>query len=166
MTYRIVAPLPLLLIAGCSANGHGYPSLAVRPAEARTWAEPAPAPPPAVVADPALDAQVATATTALAASAHDFDAADRRAAPLVAAARGQSAGSERWIAAQSALAGLDAQRAATSDTATTLEDLAGTRAETGLPDYPALEDAREQAKTLLDREAARITALQATIPAG
>ncbi|WP_375381358.1 hypothetical protein [uncultured Sphingomonas sp.] len=166
MTYRMAPALMLLFAAGCSAGGRGYPSLAVRPAEARGWAEPATPPPAAVVADPALDAQIATATTALAGNGRDFDAAARRAAPLVGAARGQAAGSERWIAAQSALAELDAQRAAASDTATTIEDLAGSRAQTGLIDYPALEAARGQATALLDREAARIKALQATIPAG
>ncbi|MGI4731371.1 MAG: hypothetical protein ACRYFW_06455, partial [Janthinobacterium lividum] len=127
MTCRIAPPLLALSLAACSGAGARYPSLAVRPAETRSWAEPVAAP-ATLVADPALDAQIAAAGIALEKDGQAFDAADHRATPIVQAARGQAAGSDRWIAAQSALAELDTQRAATSDTASSIEDLATTHA--------------------------------------
>ncbi len=163
---RRALPLLLLPLAGCAGADRSYPSLLPRAIEGRGFAEPAAAPPAPVAADPALDAKIAARTSALATSDAAFTKSVARAATLTAAARSDKAGGERWLSAQTALADLDAQRAATSDAANALEQLAADRAAALQPDYPALDQARAHAQAQLTAEAQRIAELQATLPQG
>ncbi len=163
---RHAASLFLLLLAACAGNERSSPSLLPRAIETRGFAEPAAPPPVPVASDPALDAEIAAGTASLATSGAAFTRAATRAAALTARARGDKAGGERWIEAQSALAELDIQRATTSDLSSTLEQRAADRAAALQPDYPALETARAAAQSQLDAETKRITDLQAALPKG
>ena len=156
--------LPLLLLAGCASVDRGYPSLLPRAIEARGFAEPAAPPPAPVTPDPALDAEIVARSSALATSNAAFTKSVARAAALTTAARGDKAGGERWLSAQTALADLDAQRAATGDAANALEQLAADRAAALQPDYPALDLARAHAQAQSNAEARRIAELQAMLP--
>ena len=107
-----VAALPLLLaMVGCTGPRSGYPSLAPRPIEDMSLAEPTrPAPPPATES-PAAAARYAP----IVAQARDADAAFRRTLDeergALTRGRGATAGSEAWTAAQQALSRIETTRA-------------------------------------------------------
>lgn len=161
--------LPLLLLlplVACAGTERSVPSLLPRAIETRGFAEPAAPAPVPVAPDPALDAEIAATTASLATSDAAFTRAATRAAALTARARGDKAGGERWIEAQSALVELDIQRATTSDLSSTLEQRAADRAAALQPDYPALEVARGTALLQLNAETKRIADLQTALPRG
>jgi len=157
------ALIPLLLLAGCAQPSARFPSLLPRAIETRDDSEPMPAS-PAIAADPALDARVATALAALAKTRADFEAQATRAEALVKAAQGKPAGSEQWLDAEVALADLDVLRVQSSSTLTDLETDAIDRAAAGHPPYPALEAARAQAMTQHDDQGTIIRTLEAQLP--
>lgn len=167
---RAAAPVllaALALPAACAAPRDGYPSLAPRAIEQKGFGEPAAPPPPPVVADPTLDAALATAEAQARAAEAAFNAAAARAAARVAEARGAPAGDPRWLDAHVALGELDTLQAASAGALTTLEDLAIARAMTLAPAYPALEAARERARITAERQAERIDRLSGALaPAG
>ncbi|WP_375428110.1 hypothetical protein [uncultured Sphingomonas sp.] len=149
-------PLASLLLAlacgGCARDAGPYPWLAPRAIEKLGFDEPdAPAPAP-VVADPALDVEVAAADARLGKAAGDFARALVGVERAARAARGAAAGSEAWLTAQTALAELDGLRAEVSEVLSDLDDLAVKRATTLAPDYPALETMRGRARTELERQ--------------
>lgn len=154
----------LVLLAACATQDARYPSLAKRAAESQGFAEPEAPPPAPLVADPALDARIATANTALADTTKRFDLAASRTEALARAARGDAAGSDRWLDAQTALADLDAIRADTSAALTNLEEMASARAQALLPAYPTLDAAIASNQTRAQTQADRITAIQAMLP--
>ena len=154
--------LSLLLAGGCAQTSGRYPSLLPRAIETRNDAEPMPSA-PAIVADPALDAAIATARAALARTQADFAIQATRAESLAGAARGKPAGSEPWLDAQSALADLDVLRAQSSATLTDIEQLTIDRAAAGQPPYPALEAVRGDAATQHGDEGTIIDALTARL---
>lgn len=162
----IPAALLVPAMTGCAAQGSTrYPSLLPRPIEARDDAEPVT---PAVAAaqpDPATDARLAEVRKTLNDANAAFVRAVAAAEALATAARGDAVGSERWIAAQTALAELDGHRATTSAALNELDEMAIGRAADGKPDYPALTTLRTTAQTALDAETARIAAIQARLPA-
>jgi hypothetical protein len=165
MTYRLPLAFaaPAILLAGCAATDEGYPSLAPRAVETASFAEPLAPPPVSVAADPALDARIAQAVRARDAAVRDFDAAAAAARTRARAARGAAAGSESWIAAQTALAELDALRARHQDAAGALEDMAAARAQALQPAYPALEQAIAQARATGTDQTRQIDALAAQL---
>lgn len=152
---RALLPLLTLPLAACAAAADGdYPSLAPRPIEQRSDAEPE-AVPVVAAPDPKLDANLATLTADLTGAATAFDTAGRRIEGRLAAARGGGVGSEAWIEAQTALSEADTARARTATALAELERLAIDRAAEGQPPYPALEAAltrtREQTATQNER---------------
>lgn len=161
----VLAGLAGGLLAGCSENRAQFPSLLPRAIETRDDAEPVhiPAPP---AADPALDARLADAARALAATRADFATRLARAQALAGAAGGAAAGSEPWLDAQGALADLDVVRADMSVTVADLERLAIDRAASGAPPYPALEEARQRADAALAETLAAIAAINARLAPG
>ena len=163
MTKAALLILPFL--AACVRDDASYPSLAERPAEKRGFAEPEAAPPAPVVADPALDARVAALRRTLEtiASGSDRDAARAEAAAGRAGAR--TVGSDAWLDAQTALAGLDDWRAQAAEAAADVEQLAGERAAALAPPYPALENLQRDAAAQVTRLDTRIRAIAARLPA-
>ena len=163
MTKAALLILPFL--AACVRDDASYPSLAERPAEKRGFAEPEAAPPAPVVADPALDARIAALRRTLEtiASGSDRDAARAEAAAGRAGAR--TVGSDAWLDAQTALAGLDDWRAQAAETASDVEQLAGERAAALAPPYPALENLQRDAAAQVTRLDTRIRAAAARLPA-
>lgn len=132
--------IPMGLLAACTTTDGGYPSLLPRPIESRDDAEPV-RPDPVALPDSKLDARIAQKREAAASAAKRFQAADAIAESRVAVARGVPMGSEAWVAAQTALADLDAIRGETVQLVTDLEDEASARAQAGTPAYPALNAA-------------------------
>ncbi|MBA4048070.1 MAG: hypothetical protein C0476_05955 [Sphingomonas sp.] len=143
----MIRPLTLafLLLGGCAQSGNRFPSLLPRAIEVRDDAEPMAAA-PVIVPDAALDAGVDAAATDLAIIKSRFEAGAARAENLVAAARGQAAGSTAWLDAQSGLADLDVLRADVSSAMSDLDRLAIDRAAAGSAPYPALEGLRNDAR--------------------
>lgn len=159
------ALLPAFLLAGCAVpDAASYPSLAPRPAEAHGFEEPAAPPPAPVVADPALDARIATAGRARAAAAAAFDRAAAQAERAARAARGAAAGSEPWMTAQTLLAELDSLRSAHADASGQLEDVAAERAQALQPAYPVLERALKEARAADAAQTARIDSIARMLP--
>lgn len=151
--------LPMGLLAACTTPDGGYPSLLPRPIENRDDAEPV-RPDPVATPDAALDARIAQKRTAAADAAKRFQAAAITAESRVAVARGVPAGSESWVAAQTALADLDAIRGDTVELVTELEQEASARAQAGTPAYPALNAAIAEIGGLATTQAARSKALE------
>ena len=153
-------PFALLLLVlacgGCARDDGPYPSLAPRAIERLGFDEPDAPPPAPVVADPALDIEVAAAGARIDKAAGDFTRALGGVEAAARASRGAAAGSEAWIAAQTALAELDGLRAEVSEVLSDLDALAVRRAAAPAPDYPALEEARARARTELERQEAAI----------
>ena len=163
---RAVPPLIVLLaLAGCARDTTSYPSLAQRPVEKLGFAEPDAPPSAPVVADPALDAVLATTTASLDRIAKGFGTDAARTEALARVARGRVVGSDPWLDAQSALAGLDDWRAQASALATDLDQAASERAAALAPDYPPLVALRARVQAEADREDETILRLQAMLPA-
>jgi hypothetical protein len=135
--------LPLGLLAACTTPDGGYPSLLPRPIESRDEGEPV-RPDPVALPDAALDARIAQRRSAAADAAKRFRAAAITAESRVAVARGVPAGSEAWVAAQTALADLGAIRGETVQLVTALEQEASARAQAGSPAYPTLNAAIDE----------------------
>ena len=152
-----------LIVSGCATDGGNYPSLAPRPIEKQGFAEPVSQPVEAA-ADPALDAKLADMGRQFDTIARGFATDAAKAETAVGAAKGQPAGGERWIAAQTSLASLDDWRAQGSALLTDLEQLAIDRAATLAPDYPALGKLHDRVKTETDAEGATITRLSGSLP--
>ena len=161
---RAAAPLILLLIAGCAREQAAYPSLAPRAAEGRGFAEPVVTHPPAPVADPALEARLATWTRTLAELARNFDQSAARARTAAAAAGARSVGSEAWLTAQTALAALDDVRSQASGLAAEVDEAAREQVATqGVP-LPALGSLRTRAEAEAVRQGDAIAAIAASLP--
>lgn len=149
-------------LAGCARESAGYPSLAPRAVEKLGFAEPDV---PVVVTqpDPALDAQIGALTLSLQKVASGFTADANRAEMTTRRANGAAAGSDAWLEAQTALAGLDDWRAQASALVTDIDQIATERATKLLPPYPALTDLHAQAQAEADRQDATIERLQGAL---
>jgi hypothetical protein len=154
----------LCLLAGCADDRAGYPTLAPRPIEKLGFGEPE-ATIPVAVADPALDAEIGKAAARVTQIGGGFDRDAAIATRATAAARGSPVGSEAWLTAQTALAGLDDWRAQASAAVSDIEQLATDRAAALQPAYPALEALQARARVEADREGATIRRLQDQLPA-
>ena len=160
-------PLAALLVsaalAGCAQDTNGFPSLGLRPGEKIGFAEPEVK---AVEAapDPALDAELAAFNGKLADIARGFARDADRATAAARTAKGALVGSEAWITAQTALAGLDDWRAQTSSLVTDIDARATDRAAALKPPYPALTTLRDAAQAEAERQGATIARIQDGLP--
>ncbi len=159
--------LPLLaagavLLAGCAQPGTRYPSLLPRANEGLNFTEPErPTPQPAP--DAAFDARIAKLVAAVDAADGDFQRAAKDADAKVARARGLAAGSSPWLDAQTALSVLDGLRSRSALALADLDQLRIERAQSGAPDYPALQAAMERASGIVAAEESRARALETAI---
>lgn len=153
-----------LLLGACARDTGSYPSLAPRAIEKVGFGEPAARPAPAITADPTLDARLAELGKELDRVAAGFAGDSAAAERATTAARGQAAGSEAWLTAQTALARLDDWRAQASSLVTDLEEVATERASTLAPAYPALTALTARAQVEADRQGETIRRLQAGLP--
>ncbi|UYY58948.1 hypothetical protein [Sphingomonas sp. S2-65] len=159
---RRLVPLLAIGLSACADPTGPYPSLLPRAVEKQNLAEPERRAPVAV-ADPALDARIATISASLDDAEKRFASAARDAEAKVAVARGLAAGSERWLDAQVALSTLDALRAPVTTLQTDLETLVIERGASGQPPYPALQEAAKRADAVGAGQASRISALEAAL---
>jgi hypothetical protein len=155
-------PLPFLALAGCVQSNEKYPSLLPRAIESQGTAEPVRTAPVATP-DPTLDARIATLTTELDKAQKDFTSAAQDTEAKIAVARGLAEGSEPWINAQVALAGLDVLRGRTADVLDALEQLAIERGRAGEPPYPALNATIARAAALSEDQGKRIRSLESAL---
>ncbi|RIA46785.1 hypothetical protein DFR49_1344 [Hephaestia caeni] len=155
-----------ILIAACTPTTVDAPSLLPRANEKLSFDEPDAPPLAAVVPDPALDAAIGGAAKALTAAADRFAGDATRAEALIDAARGAAPGSDSWLDAQVALAGLDDDRATSLAILSDLDQRAADHGITGAPAYPALERLRARAQAQVAAQTARIAALSARLPTG
>ncbi|WP_333572087.1 hypothetical protein [Sphingomonas sp.] len=159
--------LPLLalgavLLAGCAQTSTRYPSLLPRANEGLNFTEPE-RPTPQATPDATLDTRIAAIAATLDSTDRDFQAAAKEAETKVARARGMAAGTGPWLDAQTALSVLDGLRSRAAVTLADLDQLRIQRAQTGAPDYPALQSAMERAGAVVATEEARARALEAAI---
>ena len=167
---RPLAPLSLLLatliLTGCAGDvaAGDYPSLARRPAEGMGFGEPALPPAPPLVADPKLDAGIATLRDRLGTIAAGFARDAAVAERAGRAARGAAVGSEGWLTAQSALAQLDDWRAQVTALASEADELAAARAARLEAPYAALTAVSDTIRTEGERQTATILRIQALTP--
>lgn len=113
MNLRPLLPSLALLLAGCTpAPGGSYPSLAKRPIEGGGPVANAPAPslPSAPMSDPALDSEVSKLELQAQAGSAAFDKAYPDAERRARAASPSAVSSEAWVAAQTAISGLESVR--------------------------------------------------------
>ncbi|MBY8821812.1 hypothetical protein [Sphingomonas colocasiae] len=160
--------IPLLAVpalAACTAPTGDFPSLAPRPVEQRSDAEPAP---PAIApapADPALAAQLAKILADARKGESDFAAALPAAERAVSAARGTGPSSDAWITAQSQLSALDSARAPTAGAMTEIDSLYVSLADRasqdaklgGVADAAAVQS---EVETMYNRQVERLAALR------
>ena len=118
---------------------------------------------PAATPDPALDAVIAATGTQLDAVAKGFAADAAKAEAASRAAKGQPAGSDRWLDAQTALGALDQWHAQLSALSTDAEEQAIGRAAMLAVPYPALGNLQGRIETENASEAATIAKLQASL---
>ena len=166
---RIAILFPLALMAACTtAQGHAYPSLAIRPGERVSGtAQPVPAPaaPPATAATGSRTAQLRTQARA----AHTrFGERRASATTLSAAARGAAVGSEAWSDAQIALASLEAARSEAMIALADLDSLYVTARIDAVPtegsgDVDAIGAAREDVIAMIGEEDATLAALRGRV---
>lgn len=163
-SFALVLATGVLATGACSKDPNTYPSLGLRPVEKLGFAEPEVK--TAVAApDPALDKEIAAISGKLDAITTGFTRDAAKAEALARSARGAAVGSDAWITAQTALAGLDDWRAQSSSLVTDIEALATDRAAKLQPDYPALATIRAKAQVETDRQSETIGRIQASMPA-
>ena len=163
---KIVPALALLAfsLTACAKDDTRYPSLAPRAVEKLGFAEPD----VAVVEaqpDPALDARIAALGRSLDTLTKGFAADATKVTAAAARARGRAVGSDAWLEAQTALAGLDDWRAKTSSLLTDVDQIASDRAASLAPDYPGLTTLRDRVAAEGERQSATIDRIQSTLPA-
>lgn len=159
--------LPLLalgaaLLAGCAQTSTRYPSLLPRANEGLNFTEPE-RPAPQATPDAALDARIAALAATIDSTDRDFKAAAKEAESKVTRARGMAAGTSPWLDAQTALSVLDGLRSRAAVTLADMDQLRIERAQTGAPDYPALQAAMDRAGAIVAAQESRARALEATI---
>ena len=160
--HKRIALLLAVGLAACTETPGAYPSLALRPIESRSNAEPEIVTP---VAEPdaALDKKIAAIGARLAASEAAFGASAATAESAARTPAAQAVGSNEWVRAESALADLDSLRVDTLGAVTDIDQLSAERGVAGDPPYPALDDARAKAQAQLDAQQKRIAAIKAIL---
>ncbi len=151
-----------VLLAGCAQTSTRYPSLLPRANEGLNFTEPD-RPTPQAKPDAGLDARIAALVATTESADRDFQAALKNAEAKVARARGLAAGTSQWLDAQTALSVLDGLRSRTALTLADMDQLRIEHAQTGAPDYPALQAAMERAGEIVAAQESRARALEAAI---
>lgn len=151
----------LLLLTACSGTAVG-PSLAKRPIESRSMAEPVREVVPPAPADAALKSQIADLVHRARTGQSEFAALLPRVKTAAAAAGNQ--GSESWVAAQQLLSALEGSRAPSTIALSALDALIATRlsggTEAGLTE---LQAADAEVAALVSTQQRELDALRAQI---
>ena len=163
MRRLLVVPILAVAVIGCASQPLNAPSLLPRAIENRSEAEAVRVPAP-VVADAALDAEIARRSAAFDAAVRAYDAAVPATERKLQTGRSAAEGSERWLDAQTALAELGQARAAIDGALAAIEALAITRDAANDPPYPALDAALAVAQARFDAAAATDARLRAILP--
>jgi hypothetical protein len=167
MFSRRFIPSIALLLTGCASAQGSYPSLAKRPIESATMAEPV-APPAPTAPDAELVAGVERLRAQVQAGSASFDKAYASADRATTAASAAAVSSDAWVAAQVAVSALEAARNDSVSALASLDTLyverqnaiADGRAAGGLEQVDA---ARAAALAVVDDQNDRIDALKARL---
>jgi hypothetical protein len=162
MSYRSPPPVRASCIvflvgalAGCAAQSDNYPSLAPRPIERLSLAEPSHPAPPAAVADPAAVARYTPQIEQARAADVDFRRVLGEERATLVKGRGAAQGSDAWLAAQVSLSRIETAR---GPVAKALADLDAARSElspqTDTGAMVAIGEAFDQVQHIEDDEAA------------
>lgn len=159
---------PVLALAACTAPTGDFPSLAPRPVEQRSDAEPAPPQVTPAPADPALAAQLAGILAAARKGDADFTAALPATQRAVSAARGAGPSSDAWIAAQTQISGLDSARAPTAGAMTEIDSLYVSLADRASQDarlggVAEAAAAQSEVESIYNRQVERLAALRSAL---
>lgn len=162
---KILALIPTLALAACSATTANEPSLSPRPAEAIDPRLPVTAEPSNKTVDPATASLVGDLLASAREGAAAFDAAEPRVRSL--AARAGPAQSESWIAAQLGLSELGRFRAPGVAAASDLDELRSQRLRSGQPllasELALFESAAAELRQLNDRLATSYDSIAANL---
>ena len=142
-----------LALAACASDTTNYPSLARRPIEKASTAEPPPSAPATAPApaNPQDTARLAALVEQARAAHQRFLAKEQRAVQSVATGSGAAPGSERWALASVALAELESERSAAMIALADLDQLyAAARIEGG--DTAAITAARDEVSGWIGNE--------------
>lgn len=163
----IAKPLALLPVVSsliaCAAPDGAYPSLAIREAERVSGTMEAPAPPALPSTAPAIQTNAAQLAATARAAHEGFLTAAPATRTRVNAANSAAIGSDRWSAAQVAIAELETQRSEVMIALADLDRLAVEAAVAG-EDFAALAASRDEIAALAASETALIELLLATLP--
>ncbi|MBX7532137.1 hypothetical protein K3165_04280 [Qipengyuania sp. 1XM1-15A] len=158
----------LFALGACASSGSEYPSLSIRDAERTegTFESPEPkrldVPPVEVDLTGGLDARLDSLVGAAREAHAEFNRIEPGARQLVAAASGSDIASDRWAAAQVALAELDSAR---SRAAVPLADLDAlyTASRVAADDITKIDDARSTVIAMVSEEDAVLANLRGSI---
>jgi len=144
-------------LAGCAGQSGSYPSLAPRPIEQVSLAEPSRPTPPAAVADPAAVQRYAPLIDRARKADVDFRRVLEEERAALARGRGAGEGSDAWLAAQVALSRIETAR---GPVAKALADLDGARSgldpQTDTGAMVAIEQAFDQVQQISAAEDAAL----------
>lgn len=145
-------------LAGCTGQAGSYPSLAPRPIEQLSLAEPSRPAPPAAVADPAAIERYAPLIERARKADADFRRVIEEERAALAKGRGAGEGSDAWLAAQVSLSRVETAR---GPVAKALADLDAARSgldpQTDTGAMVAIEQAFDQVQRISDAENAALT---------
>lgn len=144
-------------LAGCAGQSGRYPSLAPRPIEQLSLAEPSRPEAPAAVADPAAVKRYAPLIARARAADADFRRVLEEERPALGRGRGAAQGSDAWLAAQVSLSRIETAR---GPVAKALADLDTARSsldpQTDTGAMVAIGDAFDQVQRISDDEQAAV----------
>jgi len=159
----LFAVLPVAMLAGCAGQSGNYPSLAPRPIEQLSLAEPSRPKPPAVVADPVAVERYAPLIEKARKADADFRRVLEEERPALARGQGAAEGSDAWLAAQVSLSRIETAR---GPVAKALADLDTARSaldpQTDTGAMVANEQAFDQVRQISDAENAVMAEVSAS----
>lgn len=154
---QAIAIALIAVLAGCAKQSESYPSLAPRPIERLSLAEPSRPEAPAAVADTAAEQRYATLIARARAADNDFRHVLEEERAALGRGRGAAQGSEAWIAAQVSLSRIETAR---GPVAKALADLDAARSaldpQTDTGAMVAVSDAFDAVQRISDEEQAAI----------
>jgi hypothetical protein len=152
-----IAVLLVAAIAGCAGQSGTYPSLAPRPIEQLSLAEPNRPAPPAASADPAAVERYAPLIGQARKADADFRRVLEEERPALAKGQGAAEGSDAWLAAQVSRSRIETAR---GPVAKALADLDAARSaldpQTDTGAMVAIEQAFDQVQQISDAENAAV----------
>ncbi|MDH7637799.1 hypothetical protein [Sphingomonas oryzagri] len=153
----ILASALVIATAGCAGSSDPYPSLAPRPIEQISMAEPNRPEAPAAVADPAAVQRYAPLIAQAQAADADFRRVLEEERPALVRGRGAGEGSDAWLAAQVSLSRIETARGPVAKALASLDAArSGLDPQTDTGAMVAIGQAFDAVQRISDREGASL----------